>query len=81
MYITLTDTWENKVQKAIEIGKENDIPVVFLRDGTHGTADLNVLLAFQRAGFTYDIEGYKSRYDKEAIKVTFHYIRKDDKNE
>ena len=50
MFITLTDTHDHYVEKAIEIGKTG-IPVRFLRDGVHGTDDLAVILKFQKAGF------------------------------
>lgn len=76
MFITLTDTFSNTVEKAISVAKENKLDVVFLRDGVHGTDDLAVVLAFQNAGFAYSIRGYKGEYDSNAIKVVFHYIEK-----
>lgn len=76
MYITLTDTFDHTVDKAIEIGKTG-IPVRFERDGVHGTGDLGVIVKFRKAGFLYDITTYKGRYDEEAIRVEFHYVSKD----
>lgn len=76
MYITLTDTNDHYVEKAIEIGKTG-IPVRFLRDGVHGTNDLAVILKFQNAGFLYEIKSYKSKYDDKAICVEFHYVSKE----
>ena len=76
MYITLTDTFGNKVEKAIQIAKENNIPVYFERDGEHGTADLAIVLEFQEAGFDYEISGYKGKYDDTAIRVIFYPIQK-----
>lgn len=72
MYITLTDTLDQIVERAIEIGKTG-IPVRFERDGAHGTGDLEVIVKFQEAGFLYDITTYKGRYDEKAIRVEFHY--------
>lgn len=72
MYITLTDTLDQYVERAIEIGKTG-IPVRFERDGVHGTDDLYVIIKFQNAGFLYNITTYKGRYDKDAIRVEFHY--------
>lgn len=76
MYITLTDTLDQYVDKAIEIGKMG-IPVRFERDGTHGTRDLDVIVKFQKAGFVYDITTFKGKYDENAIRVEFHYVSKE----
>lgn len=76
MYITLTDTLDSYVDKAIEIGKTG-IPVRFERDGVHGTDDLAVILKFQQAGFKYDIRTYKGKYEDNAIRVEFHYVSKE----
>lgn len=75
MYITLTDTFESKVEKAIQIAKENNLPVYFERNGEHGTSDLAVVLKFQEAGFVHEISGYKGKYDDNAIRVIFHPIQ------
>lgn len=76
MFITLTDTHDNYIDRAIEIGKTG-IPVRFLRDGVHGTDDLAVVLKFQKAGFLYDITTYKGKYEDNAICVEFHYVSKE----
>lgn len=76
MYITLTDTFDHYVEKAIALGKTG-IPVRFLRDGVHGMNDLAVILKFQNAGFLYEIKSYKSKYDDNAICVEFHYVSKE----
>ena len=76
MFITLTDTWDECINKAIEIGKMG-IPVRFERDGVHGTRDLDVIVKFQKAGFLYDITTFKGKYDNEAIRVEFHYVSKE----
>lgn len=76
MYITLTDTLDQYVERAIEIGKTG-IPVRFERDGTHGTGDLGVIVKFQKAGFLYNITTYKGKYDEDAIRVEFHYRSKE----
>ena len=47
MEIYLTETWSRDVQAAIKAGKELGCLVRFVRDGCHGTDDLNVVLAFQ----------------------------------
>ena len=73
MYITLTYTFDSEVQKAIRLAKENNLDVIFDRDGEHGTADLAVILAFEKAGFAYRIYNYPGRFEKEAIRVEFHY--------
>lgn len=71
MIIKLTETWDDKVEKAIAIAKEHNIGVEFIRDGEHGTEDLNVVAKFQNAGFKHQISCYQSEYDKNAIKVMF----------
>ena len=76
MYITLTNTFDSKVEKAIQIAKENNLPVYFERDGEHGTADLAIVLKFQEAGFAYEIRRYKGEYDDNAIRVIFYPIQK-----
>ena len=76
MYLTLTDTLDQYVDKAIEIGKTG-IPVRLLRDGVHGTDDLAVILKFQKAGFMYEIKSYKGKYEDNAICVEFHYVSKE----
>lgn len=76
MYIALTDTHSNYVEKAIEIGKTG-IPVKLLRDGVHGTDDLAVILKFKEAGFLFDIKTYKGKYEDNAICVEFHYVSKE----
>lgn len=76
MYITLTDTFDQYVERAIEIGKTG-IPVRFERDGTHSTGDLDVIVKFQEAGFKYVISTYKGRYDDNAIRVEFYYVSKE----
>lgn len=76
MYITLTDTFDHLVDKAIEIGKTG-VPVRFERDGIHGTRDLDVIVKFQKAGFLYDITTFKGRFDDNAIRVEFHYVSKE----
>lgn len=73
MYITLTDTHDYYVDKAIEIGKTG-IPIRFERDGVHGTRDLDIIVKFQNAGFLYDITTFKGKYDEKAIRVEFHYV-------
>ena len=79
LYITLTNTFDNYVDEAIRIAKENKLPVIFKRDGVHGTDDLAVILKFQEAGFSYRIYGYKSEYDQKAIRVEFRYNERDGK--
>lgn len=79
MHITLTETFDNYVEAAIRIAKENNIPVYFDRDGTHGTADLEVILKFQAAGFSHDIWTYKGKYEEKAIRVEFRYNERDGK--
>lgn len=76
MFIKLTDTFDSTVEQAIKIAKENNLDVIFERDGVHGTDDLAVILRFQNAGFSYKISGYESKYDSNAIKVEFHYTGK-----
>lgn len=76
MCIVLTDTNDEYVDKAIEIGKTG-IPVRFERDGIHGTGDLGVIIKFKEAGFLFDITTYKGRYENNAIRVEFHYVSKD----
>ena len=76
MYLALTDTHGNYVEKAIEIGKTG-VPVRLLRDGVHATDDLAVVLKFQQAGFLYDIKTYKGKYEDNAICVEFHYVSKE----
>lgn len=76
MYITLTDTFDQYVERAIAIGKTG-IPVRFERDGVHGMKDLDVIIKFQNAGFKYEISTYKGRYDDNAIRVEFHYVSKE----
>lgn len=76
MFITLTDTHDSHIDKAIEIGKTG-IPVRFERDGVHGTGDLAVIVKFQNAGFLYDISTYRGKYDENAIRVEFHYVSKE----
>ena len=76
MYITLTDTLDQYVERAIEIGKTG-IPVKFERDGTHSVGDLDVIVKFQEAGFKYVISTYKGRYDDNAIRVEFYYVSKE----
>lgn len=75
MEIYLTETWSRDVQAAIKAGKELGCVVRFIKDGSHGTDDLNVVLAFQEAGFEYSISRYyASKYqDKDAIEVVFRY--------
>lgn len=76
MYITLTETFDEEVEKAIAIAKEHNITVHFDRDGTHGTGDLEVILKFANAGFGYDITTFKGKYEEKAIRVVFQYIGK-----
>ena len=77
MHITLTSTFDHYVDAAIRIAKENKLNVIFERNGTHGTDDLAVVLKFQEAGFSYRIYGFKSAYDRQALRVEFRYIEKD----
>lgn len=76
MFIKLTDTFDHKVDKVIEVAKDCGLDVIFERDGEHATNDLAVILKFQNAGFSYKISGYKGKYDDNAIKVEFHYTGK-----
>lgn len=76
MYITLTDTFDQYVERAIALGKTG-IPVKFVRDGVHGIKDLEIVAKFQEAGFLYNITTYKGRYDDNAICVEFHYVSKE----
>lgn len=76
MFIKLTDTFDSTVEQAIKIAKENNLTVIFERDGVHGTDDLAVILKFQNAGFSYKISGYKGRHDNNAVKVEFRYSGK-----
>lgn len=80
MEINLTETWSRDVQAAIKAGKELGCVVRFVRDGCHGTDDLNVVLAFQEAGFECSIgRYYGSKYqDKDAIEVVFRYKKDQD---
>ena len=73
MEILLKHTWDETVEDAIKIGKETGCIIRFVRDGVHGTDDLNVILKFQLAGFKYFIERIESKYDKQALEVTFRY--------
>ena len=75
MYFTLIDTWDDYIEKAIEIGKTG-VPVRFERDGVHGTKDLEVILKFQNAGFKHEITTFKGKYEDNAIRVEFHYVSK-----
>lgn len=75
MYLTLTDTFDKYVDKAIELGKMG-IPVRFERDGVHGTKDLEIVAKFQEAGFKYEIRTFKGKHEEKAIRVDFHYISK-----
>ena len=70
MYITLESTFDRDINRAIEIGKTG-IPVRFLRDGEHGTRDLEVILKFQEAGFVHRISSYRGKFEKNAICVEF----------
>lgn len=76
MYITLTDTFDEYVERAIEIGKTG-IPVRFERNGVHGVKDLAIVAKFQEAGFKFEISTYKGRHDDNAIRVEFHYVSKE----
>lgn len=76
MHITLKDTFDETIENAIKIAKENRIDVIFERDGRHGTKDLSVIVKFVKAGFAYDIKTYKGVYEDEAIRVTFVYLGK-----
>jgi hypothetical protein len=76
MFIKLTDTFDSTVEQAIKIAKENNLTVIFERDGVHGTDDLAVILKFQNAGFSYKIRGYKGICEDNAIRVEFHYSGK-----
>ena len=72
MYIKLENTF--RAAEVIRIAKENKMDVVFERDGEHGTDDLEIVLMFQEAGFKYTISHYKGSYEKNAIRVEFHYV-------
>ena len=76
MHITLKDTFDETIENAIKIAKENHLDVIFERDGTHGTADLGVIVKFVKAGFAYDIKTYKGVWEDEAIRVIFVYVGK-----
>ena len=76
MFITLIDTWEEYIEKAIEIGKTG-IPVRFERDGVHGIKDLEIVAKFQEAGFTHEISTFKGKYEDKAIRVEFRYVSKE----
>ena len=79
MHITLTSTFDNYVDEAIRIAKENDLTVYFDRDGTHGTDDLAVILKFQEAGFSHRIWTYRGKWEENAIRVEFRYTDKSEK--
>lgn len=79
MYLTLDNTFDCYVDAAIRIAKENNLTVLFVRDGQHGTDDLAVILKFQEAGFSHRIYGFKGKYDSNAIRVEFRYDAKDEK--
>lgn len=76
MFITLTDTFDKYVDRAIELGKTG-IPVRFERDGVHGMKDLEIVAKFQEAGFTHEISTFKGKHEDKAIRVEFHYISKE----
>lgn len=76
MHITLTETFDEYVDKAISAARANGLEVWFERDGTHGTSDLEILVKFQKAGFAHEITTYKGKYDDQAIRVIFHPIEK-----
>lgn len=75
MEIILTSTHNRDIEAAIKAGKELGCMIRFIRDGVHGTDDLNVVFAFQEAGFEYSIgRYYESKYqDKDSIEVVFRY--------
>ncbi len=77
MEIILTQTFDHDVQAAIKAGKEYGCLVRFIRDGQHGTDDLNVILTFQEAGFEYHIgRYYEIKYQsKDAVEVVFRYAK------
>lgn len=76
MYITLTDTFDSTVEKAITTAKKHNIDVYFDRDGERGMKDIDVILKFKQAGFSFDITTYKGRFEENAIRVIFQYISK-----
>ncbi len=77
MFITLTDSFPYKVDEAIEIAKKHNIGVVMERKGVHFMNDLNVVLKFQNAGFSYQISEINDKYDENALRVEFHYTGKE----
>ena len=74
MEILLKDTWDKTIEDAIKVGKETGCIIRFIRNGIHGTDDLDVVLRFQLAGFKYFITRIESEYDKRALEVTFRYV-------
>ena len=76
MYIVLTSAFDDEVKEAIRVAKENNLTVVFRRDGEHSTSDLNVLLAFQQAGFDYRLYAFCGKYEDDAIGVEFRVKEK-----
>lgn len=72
-------------EKIIDMIKFNDIEelskkygkngnkIIWIRDGSHSTCDLQIILEFEKRGFNYKIYNYKGDFEKEAIKVEFVY--------
>lgn len=73
MFITLESTFDKYVDEAISVAKAHNLPVIFERDGVHGTSDLEIILKFQEAGFSHRIYGYKGKHEENAIRVEFRY--------
>lgn len=63
------------IQALAEEGKSGT-KIIWLRDGSHSTDDLQTVLEFGKLGFRYKICNYIGKFEKNAIKIEFTYERK-----
>lgn len=56
----------------VEYGKQGN-KIIWIRDGSHSTNDLQIILEFQKQGFLFKLYNYKGEFEKSAIRIEFTY--------
>ena len=60
-----------EIESIAEEAKKQGNKIIWERDGSHGVNDLQIILEFEKLGFSYKIYNYKGQFEKNAIKVEF----------